>query len=764
MLHSTNEPVSSLKGKHSSGTKPWAQLPPEIIRLIATHHILDVSHSHFYPATWDLLEYWPQRMVYEAFRDAFALEKLMGLCPSWGSALEWHRFWNHACCTIDPYDTLAPHAVAHRNDNVSTPQRLSPYRHFRMIAQCSCYVCRINNPATNVGLATAKRVVSVPFLGTILTCKAHKKSSYCGLCLHDASRRDAYAADVAAIGCVENEDLETWPTVGSTCRSCRSEWIWRRIGVSPADREAANGDSSYWSSLDWEVRQGIDVFVEAGEGSLGNIIATMREKYWLSRYTRIAKHMEHALAQQRLDMRTSVYGYEGDEDAMNGDFDSDDYETLAMAEEMHSVRDMAEADWARTRILDGLWLSPADEWHGYRPRIPPAEHPAPWALSSIDGQAHPCLANVRVPPAPTFKLAQELYRTYDHQLRKILLPAMQNIIKRIMFQGRAEAMRTVATMDIEDILRALQQAWAWSKDLRRPMGHENEPDPGTPTDDASSSSKSDASHTTSPVLSTATLQTTPSPPPSDDKREKEGDVDSPREEVPRMNIFTELGPPEPSNLLHDIPYIPATMGGMPSCSIDAFIGVWRESYAPLFACSCKICERAMLHRNVADAARCANPNAEQTAPTYQQAYPQREQQHVPPGNTIRLEEAVYEEEEEEDDEEDEELTYSEMSDTDLGVLASLTDEDIAAIVSRKRDEPTEPEPGTPPKRSRIEGAYSPLTAAEVAAARVAKRGPDGVVLSSIAAGKRPRVADDEPAVGVRTHLQSPGRVGVGGET
>jgi hypothetical protein len=245
-----------------------------------------------------------------------------------------------------------------------------------------------------------------------------------------------------------------------------------------------------------------------------------------------------------------------------------------MAEELHSVREMAQSDWARLRILDGLWLSPADDWYRYRPRhLPSAEHPVPWALPISDGQMHPVPTTLRVPPAPTYHLADQLYRVFERQLRKIILPAMQNIIKRIMFQGRAEAMKTVATMELEDVLRALQQAWAWSKDLRRPPAHENEPDPGTPLDDACSSSKSDASHTTSPVLSTATLQTTPSPPPSDEKREKDPDSESPREEVPRMNLFTELGPPEPSNLLRDIPYVPTTLQEMPTYSLKAFIEV-----------------------------------------------------------------------------------------------------------------------------------------------------------------------------------------------
>ncbi len=427
-----------------------------------------------------------------------------------------------------------------------------------------------------MGLASAKRVVAVPLMGTILTCREHRKSTYCGLCLREAPpRSDLLTPEVTAVGCLENEDFETWPTVAATCRCCRGEWLWRRMNVSAPDRETVSVGSSYWSSLDWEVRQSIDAFIEAGEGTLGEVVQVAREKHWLNRYTRVRMHMEHALAQQRLDMRSSAYGYENpDEDTATGDIDPDDYETLAMAEELHSVRDMAQSDWARTRILDGLWLSPADDWYGYRPRhTTSAEHPVPWALAISDGQVHPVPATLRVPPAPTYNLADQLYHVFERQLRKILLPAMQNIIKRIMFQGRAEAMKAVATMELEDVLRALQQAWAWSKDLRRPPVHENDPDPGTPLDDTCSSSKSDASHTTSPVLSTATLQTTPSPPPSDDKREKDGDAESPREEVPRMNIFTELGPPEPSNLLRDIPYVPTTLQEMPTYSLKAFIEV-----------------------------------------------------------------------------------------------------------------------------------------------------------------------------------------------
>jgi hypothetical protein len=61
----------------------------------------------------------------------------------------------------------------------------------------------------------------------------------------------------------------------------------------------------------------------------------------------------------------------------------------------------------------------------------------------------------------------------------------------------------------------------------QPLVHENDPDPGTLLDDASSSPKIQRRHTTSPVLTTATLQMTPSQPQGDDKREKDGEVESP---------------------------------------------------------------------------------------------------------------------------------------------------------------------------------------------------------------------------------------------
>jgi hypothetical protein len=156
----------------------------------------------------------------------------------------------------------------------------------------------------------------------------------------------------------------------------------------------------------------------------------------------------------------------------------------------------------------------------------------------------------------------------------------------------------------------------------------------------------------------------------------------------------------------------------------------------------------MLHRDVGDTVRPNDTNY--VVPSHPATYPQRGQHRAALGNTIRLEEAVYEEEEEEED--DEEIMYSDYSDGDQVACAEGTDADVA-LTSRKRDHEhgghdprsqaeTENEAlKTPPKRTRVEGKYSPLTTAEVSAARISKRGSEEAALSSVAAGKRPRVAD-----------------------
>ena len=104
-----------LKGKLTN--RSWAQLPEEIIRsvvlsamgfyldpwhysarclpiafarLIATHHLLDITVSNHCPTTWENRRLWSSKMVYTTIRDAFDIEKhLMGVCPEWHKASEY---------------------------------------------------------------------------------------------------------------------------------------------------------------------------------------------------------------------------------------------------------------------------------------------------------------------------------------------------------------------------------------------------------------------------------------------------------------------------------------------------------------------------------------------------------------------------------------------------------------------------------------------------------------------------------------------------
>ena len=50
--------------------------------------------------------------------------------------------------------------------------------------------------------------------------------------------------------------------------------------------------------------------------------------------------------------------------------------------EESGVRDLALGDWARARILDGYWFSPADIWYQYSvpglPAVVRAIHPSLW--------------------------------------------------------------------------------------------------------------------------------------------------------------------------------------------------------------------------------------------------------------------------------------------------------------------------------------------------------------------------------------------------
>ncbi|TFK60513.1 hypothetical protein BDN72DRAFT_850469 [Pluteus cervinus] len=352
---------SHYKGKV---TRSWPQLPPELIRHIATFYLSDASIHNYCPQTWDVRELWHPRMVYTALRDAQDIERLMAICPQWSIALEHHFFWQQAVALIDPLDVLAHHAIIQphqqipqqatqhsRSSHPRSPQqhhhssaqhvpppqviRLSQHVHFRNIVNCSCIVCRINAPNTSLGLTNARRTLPTLFLGPIGLCREHdkRKLAFCGLCLRESREVAALGSLVAPpagplisahgynasaqhqtlmVGCLENEDEATFPGVFATCRSCRFEHLWERASLSVRSTLALGGTprthgkpipptQAELESLDWETRQVLDAFIEMAEGSVSEVLTIAAEKRWLRKYTRLTDMLGQALAAQRFN-------------------------------------------------------------------------------------------------------------------------------------------------------------------------------------------------------------------------------------------------------------------------------------------------------------------------------------------------------------------------------------------------------------------------------------------------------------------------------
>ncbi|TCD65399.1 hypothetical protein EIP91_002733 [Steccherinum ochraceum] len=744
--------------------RSWAQLPPEIIQLIATHYILQVSPSltSYLPNTWDLRDNWPRRIVYVAIRDALEMERLMYICPSWGAALEHHLFWQHALAVIDPHDVYGPQRMVApppptAGSNASAaPIRLTPYRMFRFITSNSCVICRINYPYHNNGLGTAKRFVPSLHFGHIAICREHysRKDGYCGLCLRENPPAEI-EADYGLVCCYQNDDEETWPGIATTCRICRIEGLWARVVDRPAEREAIGG--RHFKSSDWETRQSIESFIDLGDGSIGDVITLAREKHWLKRHTKLADMLQQALAAARFVARAEAgeTGYGSDEE-MSDEDEEDDAEFMSATEDQGGVKDIAIADWARNRILDGFWISPADQWYHFinpgQPWHVPAQHPCPWNRDALylgaveDGECesgnageeleHPRPKTVKAEVPPSYHLCDQTFRAFQRSMRDILHPAMSNVVRRIVIECTADGtdptMRA-SKMNMEDVISALREEAVWFNGIdwleRRANRAREERDrmrrhavPGSAEeDDSSSSSRSDGSHTTSPVLSTTTLQTTPSPPPdpSSSPKEEEPPASSSPTSAANVQLPIPISPVLKSpQLIHPIPYIPVTTAHLPHYSMDALRSAWREACSPLYHCRCSICERAILKANIASGtvvpsqATPQQPSAPPPPPSQQRSdenkpltihiqKPSARHQSIPP------EQMAHEEEEEEDDslldsDEDYDLEayeeeivaeeYSPLNDTGVGSEGLLQPGKIVYPVTPRKRPSQELEP------------------------------------------------------------------------
>lgn len=396
-------------------------------------------------------------------------------------------------------------------------------------------------------------------------------------------------SDYHAVLCVENDDVDSWPGIHTTCRNCREEWLYRRISRNPKELEAVGGSMGghKWESQDWETRQTVDSFIEIGEGSIQDVINVAMDKHWLRQYTKLPDMLEQAMAATKYTNREEG-GYCSDDGSTD---DEEDPELLSMTEDTGGVKELALNDWARNRILDGYWTSPADQWYAYTvhglPTDVKAVHPTPWnrdatyerTIEDSEGGEildHPRPATVQTDVPPSFGLCEQAFVAYQKQMRIILLPPMNNIVRRLVIESSADGVDPAiraTRMDMDDVIKELGDEASWYNGIdwleRRANGEREMRNRAVNEDDEhSTSSKSSSSNTTSPVLSTSTLQTTPSPPASvdghDTKKDDEPIVRS--RGAPVIPIAPVLTSPV---LLHPIPYVPVTVSHMPQYSLDA---------------------------------------------------------------------------------------------------------------------------------------------------------------------------------------------------
>ncbi|KZT65420.1 hypothetical protein DAEQUDRAFT_528389 [Daedalea quercina L-15889] len=634
---------------------------------------------------------------------------------------------------IDPQDLFVHHSIIHPTSKGGSanakPLRLSPFQHYHNIFSYSCVVCRINYPFSSHGLASAKRPFLNPWFGQLMTCKEHRKSSFCGICLREAPTMEGEAeyAQGLSVCAVENEDDQTWPGVDTTCRMCRKQWIWLSAKHDTLEREAVGGGPQL-ATDDWETRQAIEAFADLGEGMIKDVLELAKEKYWYKVNTKLSDMLSQALAASKFAGR--VEGPEGyvSEDELSEEED-EDAELVSITEDAAGIRELAITDFARNRILDGHWVNPTDEfnmrWVSTSANTPRAQHPCPWNAGSVfDGAleegeghtdadggelAHPRPKTIAALRPPTYNISSMAYQAYVKQFRDIVYPAMQNVVRRLAAECTADGKDPVAVareMSVDDVARALRDEAVWrtgvdwlewraNQDRRRRREKEKD-------DDAeSTSSRSSESHMTSPGLSTTTLQTTPSPPPSSVK-----DDDAMSSPVSALPPALESGPIHKSpQLMHPIPYVPLKVSHLPEYSIGTFRSAWQSACAPLYQCYCSICQRRILQASTANNAPAAAHDDVAAKDVAQ----------VP--QEVQVESVRAEEEESDDDDDDEEEededgeSELEMSEYEV-VLGGVTPRkrssqelDVDADVDAKSDAGLRG--GSPPKRARMEGSFSP---------------------------------------------------------
>ncbi|GJJ08416.1 hypothetical protein Clacol_002632 [Clathrus columnatus] len=570
----------------------WANLPPEVLRLVVANYLAYKPHAYT-PASWLHPDFYYQRSVFETLRDAYDVERIMRVCPQWHSSLLNMDFWFAACRRLDRADLLSRptilqtdynhlqqlHPQSHQQfppqpHHLQQQQRhqaasvvsstVIPFRrnfnHFHTLTRMCCLPCRVNRPLGRDGVGNVKGSITTAHFGQVSVCKSHRVNYFCGICLKDAtlaSEGDHGQFAKVPESLFENEDFDTWPSVHTTCYHCRREALLRA---------AANYSSSTSIDLfsfiggptletkDYEARSTVENFVDMAEGGINDVIKVLLERHWLRVNTNLGSLLDQAVASARY-ARAEIDDYESEDDMLSDD-EEDSYDMLQSQEE-NGIRMLAVTAWARTRIMDGNWVTPGDLWyagtgqlHEWDPSIlPPTLRPISYSprtspsnqslrpihvsdqkndddismsLSEIDSPLvihYPITS--RFVPLPSYRFAQLASSCFRNTLREILFEPLRHLVYQLARESQAakqDPCVRLGRFGLDDILIMLRDERMWYV------------------------------------------------------------VDS-------MNGNTRLA--------HHIPYIPANTENMPPMTKGLLENFWREACAPLYQCQCSICDRAL---------------------------------------------------------------------------------------------------------------------------------------------------------------------------
>ncbi|KAJ1305993.1 hypothetical protein OPQ81_010708 [Rhizoctonia solani] len=409
----------------------------------------------------------------------------------WREVADEHPTWRSLCTMFDPYLILARPRL-HLNPAQVPSQPPLNADTFRRIIRATCLVCAVSYPNGHLYRQRMSKIPQPPtyptpsaFWGIIPACAVHRPLSFCGRCLRSEPatlRLQINGPHLALAPLAVNErdtelvrclDLRTSSGAGirAVCGACRGEriraelirgrganmapwmgsgfWDWDYDGADvwsvPWDGGLSRRDADRLLSSE-EVAGVVNQYIEYGDWTVREAIEEMEERVWMRWWTK-ANEMEglvRATAKlQRMEERAA--------EPLDTDDESDEDDDLLSLSDEFGLRDMIFQDWARNRILEGIWISPhmdITQYHTSASSNPELRHmPSRWAPRHPFGRVQrtpPTLPRefrcttpisptfTSPPPPPPNRISYNLARAWEATMRSIIGPAIANIVSRIV--------------------------------------------------------------------------------------------------------------------------------------------------------------------------------------------------------------------------------------------------------------------------------------------------------------------------------------------